>query len=560
MLINLHIVNLALIDELDIDFSNGLNILTGETGAGKSIIIGSIGIGLGGKYDSGLLRNPDKDGLVELLFSVDEELSAELMNEEYGIDDIEDGEVLISRRLTGGKSINRINNKTVTVSKLRAVAEKLISLHAQHEQRTLMKAARHLEIVDSFDPEIIPVKQKVAEAYIAFKRTSDKLESLNMDETERVKRLDYIQYEINDIESARLVSGEDEELEEVYRKASNAQNIAEITSSVEALTGYERESSGGSQISNALHELQALTRYDDGAGELISTLTDVDSLINDFNRMLSDYISNMDLDEETLRETEERLNLINTLKTRYGENSANSSIDDVLATLDKLKEEEETLVSYEETIRSLEKEKQELLAVLEKESDKLTARRKKAAKKLCGIISNSMKELNFNDARFDMSFEKTSAFSANGNDAAQFIISTNVGEEMKPLVNVASGGELSRVMLAIKSAVSNAADTPTLIFDEIDVGISGITAEKVGGMMHRLAESRQIISITHLPQIAAAGDAAYVIEKEVVGDKTITGIRRLDDEGRVHELARLLGGASVTDSVLDAAREMLGRK
>ncbi len=565
MLINLHIVNLALIDELDIDFSSGLNILTGETGAGKSIIIGSIGIGLGGKYDSGLLRNPDKDGLVELLFSVDEELADELKGEEFGIDDIEDGEILISRRLTGGKSINRINNKTVTVSKLRMVAEKLISLHAQHEQRTLLKASKHIDIVDSFDSDITALKQKVAEAYSSYKKVSDKLDSLNMDETERAKRLDYIQYEINDIESARLVSGEDVELEEVYKKASNAQSIAEIASSVEALTGYDRDSSGGSQISNALHELQALTRYDEGAEELISTLTDVDSLISDFNRQLEDYISNMELDEETLRETEERLNLVNTLKQRYGSlsgassNSGMATIDDVLAGLEALKKEEDTLLSYEETIRSLEKEKTQLLGVLDKESDKLTDKRKKAAKKLCKIIADSMKELNFNDARFDMSFEKADSFSANGNDIAEFIISTNIGEEMKPLVNVASGGELSRVMLAIKSAVSNAADTPTLIFDEIDVGISGITAEKVGNMMHRLAESRQIISITHLPQIAAAGDAAYVIEKEVVGDKTITGIRKLDEEGRVQELARLLGGASVTDSVLATAREMLGR-
>lgn len=551
MLVNLHIVNLALIDELDVDFAEGLNILTGETGAGKSIIIGSIGIGLGGRFDSSLLRNPDKDGMVELLFSVDDTLAESLKEEEI---DVQDGELLISRRLAGGKSINRINGSTVTVAKLRKVAQMLISLHAQHEQRTLLQASRHLEIVDSYDQSIAGLKKKVAEDYKAYRDILDKLGSFNMDETERAKRLDYIQYEINDIESARLVEGEDDELEELYRKASNAQSIAEITSEVEALTGYDRDSSGGSQVSEALRQLQQLSKYDEGADSLISTLTDIDSLISDFNRQLADYISDMEFDEESLRSAEERLNLVNTLKSRYGR-----TITDVLETLESLKAEEEELTGFEDTLRNLEKEKDELLLKLSKDSDKLTDARKKAAKKLCKVITDAMKDLNFNDVRFDMSFEKSDSFSSNGNDIAEFIISTNVGEDMRPLVNVASGGELSRVMLAIKSVVSEAADTPTLIFDEIDVGISGITAEKVGAAMKRLAASRQIISITHLPQIAACADTAFVIEKEVVGDKTITGIRKLDDEGRVMELARLLGGASVTDSVVAAAREMIAR-
>ncbi len=551
MLVNLHIVNLALIDELDVDFAEGLNILTGETGAGKSIIIGSIGIGLGGRFDSSLLRNPDKDGMVELLFSVDEALAESLKEDEI---DVQDGELLISRRLAGGKSINRINDSTVTVAKLKKVAEKLISLHAQHEQRTLLKASRHLEIVDSYDSSIAELKEKVAKEYKAYKELSDKLGSFNMDETERAKRLDYIRYEINDIEAARLVEGEDDELEELYKKASNAQSIAEITSEVESLTGYDRDSSGGSQVSEALRNLQQLSKYDENADSLISTLTDIDSLISDFNRQLADYISDMEFDEESLRNAEERLNLINTLKARYGR-----TIQDVLETLGNLQSEEEELAGFEDTLKNLEKERDAKLVALAKASDKLTEARKKAAKKLCKVISDAMKDLNFNDVRFDMSFDKSDTFTSNGNDIAEFIISTNVGEDMRPLVNVASGGELSRVMLAIKSVVSEAADTPTLIFDEIDVGISGITAEKVGAAMKRLAASRQIISITHLPQIAACADAAFVIEKEVVGEKTITGIKRLDDEGRVMELARLLGGASVTDSVVAAAREMIAR-
>lgn len=551
MLVNLHIVNLALIDELDVDFTEGLNILTGETGAGKSIIIGSIGIGLGGRYDTALLRDPEKDGLVELLFSVDRNLAAALAEEDI---EVEDGEILISRRLTGGRSVNRINDSNVTVAKLKKVAEKLISLHAQHEQRTLLKAARHLELVDSYDKDIAELKSEVASCYKEYKQVNDKLSSLSLDETERAKRLDYIQYEINDIESARLVAGEDEELEEVYRKASSAQSIAEITSKVEELTGYDRDASSGSQISMALKEISGLTKYDAGAEELVNTLTDIDSLMSDFSRQLADYISDMEFDEETLVNVENRLNLINTLKARYG-----SSIEDILGNLEKLREEESSLISYEDTIAELGKEKQALEKKLDAACEKLSEQRKTVAKKLCADIAEAMQELNFNDVRFSMEFTKNDTPTANGIDSAQFIISTNVGEDMRPLVEVASGGELSRVMLAIKSVVSEAVDTPTLIFDEIDVGISGITAEKVGATMHRLAESRQIISITHLPQIAALADTAFVIEKQVIGEKTVTDIKRLDDEGRVMELARLLGGASVTDSVLETAREMLAK-
>ena len=551
MLINLHIVNLALIDEIDIDFSEGLNIMTGETGAGKSIIIGSIGIGLGGRFDNSLLRDTEKDGLVELLFSVDSRVAGLLEEEEI---EVEDGEVLISRRLVNGRSVNRINDKTVTVGKLKNVAQYLISLHAQHEQRTLLASSKHLEIVDSYSQDISDLKQKVKAAYSDYMAVSEKLEALCLDETERAKRLDYIRYEINDIESARLKADEDDELEELYKKASNSREVAELTSEALQLTGYDTDGSAGNKISRATRVIQSLNHVDEGAQDLLNMIADIEGLVSDFNRQLSEYAASMEFDEETLRSAEDRLNLINTLKARYGH-----SIEDVLATLDRLKEEEDSLSSFEETKQKLEKELELQKSKLEKASAKLSDSRKKAAKALCAEISDAMKELNFNDVRFEMKFEPLGKFSANGTDKAEFYISTNIGEEMKPLVDTASGGELSRVMLAIKSVISETEDTPTLVFDEIDVGISGITAEKVGNMMHRLGESRQVLSITHLPQIAAAADTAYVIQKEVTSGKTITGIRRLDEEGRVMELARLLGGASITDSVISSAREMINR-
>lgn len=551
MLVNLHIMNLALIDELDIDFTEGLNILTGETGAGKSIIIGSIGIGLGGRFDSSLLRDEKKDGLVELIFSVDKELSDELCKLEI---DTPDGEIVISRRCTNGRTVNRINDATVTLAKLKAVSECLISLHAQHEQRTLLKAAKHLELVDSYSEKAPLLKEEVRSLYSAFKEISEKLDGMSLNEQERIKRLDYIRYEINDIESARLSSGEDTELEALYKKVSSAQEIAEIVSEVMQLVGSDRDDSAGSKISRAVRVSQELTKLDADSEKLVSTLLDIEGLTNDFVAELSEYASDMEFEPETLRETEDRLNLINTLKSRYGR-----TIEDILESCENLKKEEEELSSYDEVIADLKKKQSQVYDELKKKCESLSKERKQTAKKLCKDISDAMKELNFNDVRFDMTFDETEP-GANGIDKAEFIISTNIGEDMRPLVDTASGGELSRIMLAIKSVVSEADDTPTLIFDEIDVGISGITAEKVGRMMHKLGEKRQVIAITHLPQIAAMADSAYVIEKEVVGSKTLTDIKRLDEEGRVLELARLLGGESVTDNIMQAAREMLDKK
>ena len=548
MLLNLHIMNLALIDELDIDFSNGLNILTGETGAGKSIIIGSIGIGLGGRFDSSLLRDAEKDGLVELVFSVDNDVVNELCKLEI---DAQDGEVVISRRCTNGRTVNRINDATVTLAKLKAVSECLISLHAQHEQRTLLKASKHLELVDSYSSAAPKLKEEVRELYATFREITEKLDGMSLNEQERIKRLDYIRYEINDIESARLSVGEDTELEALYKKVSSAQEIAEIVSEVMQLVGTERDDSAGSRISRAVRVSQELTKLDSDSEKIVSMLLDIEGLTNDFMAELSEYAADMEFEPETLRETEERLNLINTLKSRYGR-----TIEDIIESCDNLKKEEEELASYDEVIAGLQKKKSEVYSDLKKKCDALSKERKKAAKKLCSDISDAMKELNFNDVRFDMTFDETEP-GANGIDKAEFIISTNIGEAMRPLVDTASGGELSRIMLAIKSVVSEADDTPTLIFDEIDVGISGITAEKVGRMMHKLGEKRQVIAITHLPQIAAMADSAYVIRKEVVGSKTLTDIKRLDEEGRVCELARLLGGESVTDNILQAARELL---
>ncbi len=554
MLLNLHIVNMALIDEIDIDFTDGLNVLTGETGAGKSIIVGSIGIGLGGKFDTGLLRKPDQDGIVELLFSVNDETIKKF--EELGISGTEDGEILISRRLTNGRVINRINNNTVTIGRLKQASQYLINLHAQHEQQTLMKASKHLEILDEYGKEkIADIKRETSIAYKAWHDTYEKLKILLENGKDRSKKLDYLGYEIEEIENANLKKGEDEEIESLYKKQTNSGMIAEITGHAYEITGYENNVSAGNQISQVVHDMQNLQKIDESkeAEQLYRQIMDIDSMMNDFNRMISDYESGMEFDPEDLDMTEMRLNQLNTLKMKYG-----STIDEILDNLEGFKKEQSELVSYDETVENLKKNEIEEKEKLKEKSDELTRARKEVSKHLVREITESLEKLNFNQAKFDMNIEKTDSYTSNGNDNAIFMISTNIGEPEKPLTDVVSGGELSRIMLAIKSTLSETGDTPTLVFDEIDVGISGITARKVGEMMKKLSKTHQIISITHLAQIAAFADTSFVIEKTVSGNKTNTGIRKLDQEGRVNELARLLGGDKVTDAVMTAAREMLG--
>ena len=550
MLVNLHISNIALIDELDIDFSEGLNILTGETGAGKSIIVGSIGIGLGGRFDQSLLRDPSRDGMVELLFNVDSVMEDKLKALDITADQ---GEVLISRRLTGGRTVNRINNSTVTVSLLKEVSGLLLNLHAQHEQRTLLKPEMHLELLDSSDAALIPLKEEVARLYAEHKEVQDRLADMQTDEAERAKKLDFLSYEIKEIEDARLRPGEDEELEAQYRRGTNQRGIAEVTGEVYNITGYDSDRSAGNMLSRAVREIQSLTRLDESASELSDMLSEIDSLLSDFNRQLSDYMSDSEFSEEELREVEERLNLINSLKVKYGR-----TFEEICDTLIELKKEAEELESFDETLAELNKKEQELDKKLTAAADKLSKARKKSADKLCKDISSSMADLNFNKVDFTMQFEELPKASRNGRDKAVFYISTNVGEKAGPLNEIASGGELSRVLLAMKSAISEKGGTPTLIFDEIDSGISGVTAQKVGKMMKKLSGSHQIIAITHLPQIAAEADSAFLIEKTTREGRTYTNIRALADEERVTELARLLGGEKITDSVLTAAKEMLG--
>ncbi|MBE5945262.1 MAG: DNA repair protein RecN [Lachnospiraceae bacterium] len=554
MLLNMHIKNIALIDDLDIGFEDKLNILTGETGAGKSIIIGSLGICLGGRFSKELLRDEESDGLIELMFSIDNQsIRDKLLDLE--VDGGEDGELLISRRLSpSGRCINRINDSTVTTAKLKEVAAVLIDLHAQHEQQTLLKASKHLEILDRFGGKAIEEKkEKVAKIYKEYIDIAKDIRDNDMDEEEKNRQLDYLKYRIDEIKAAGLTLGEDEELEATYKKISNSKEILSLADDIYRATGYGNNGSAAEQVGYALQKLQRLVELDEDLSDLHTILQDIDSMLNDFNRELSCYTKSMEFDGGQFKSVEDRLNIINSLKAKYGR-----TISDIMNNLASCEEEYNKLLDYDEYINGLLDKFKEVESRLIKASDELTAVRKDQAKQLTSLIKESLQDLNFTSVEFYMNFEKTDSFSATGNDSAYFVISTNVGEVAKPLYEVASGGELSRVMLAIKSCLAYADDTPTLVFDEIDVGISGRTAQKVAEKMSVIAGSHQVICITHLPQIAAMADYHYLIEKNVENNKTITSIRKLKQAEEVDEIARLLGGAEITQATLFSAREMKG--
>ena len=554
MLLNLHIKNIALIDDMDVGFEDGLNILTGETGAGKSVIIGSLGICLGERFNKDLLRNQEDDGLVELIFTVEnEEIGNKLAALDITAD--EDNQVLISRRVNkSGRTVNRINDISVTTAKIRETAEILIDLHAQHEQQTLLKKNRHLEILDRFGKERIDIyRQRVSIAYKNYCEIKNKLDSMDISEDERLKRKDFLTYRINEIESASVKKGEDEELERLYKKAVNSKDILSAADEIYMVTGYDDARSAANEISHALVTMKKLSELDDELLNTYNILQDIDGLINDFNRDFSEYMKSMEFDESEFTRVEERLNLINSLKVKYG-----SDIENILSCLDKLKEEMEELNQYDQKLEELNIALDNAKAKLKEECDSLTEIRKEYAKKLCERIKESLNELNFMTVSFDMEFKKLDGFSDNGNDEAYFMISTNVGEPMKPLYEIASGGELSRVMLAIKACLANEDDTPTLVFDEIDVGISGETAQRVAEKMSVISRNHQVICITHLPQIAAMADYHFVIKKEVENNKTVTKIRKLGKDEEIDELARIIGGCEITEAIKTSAAQMKG--
>lgn len=550
MLQNLHVKNIALIDETEVDFGQGLNILTGETGAGKSILLGSVGLALGGKYSSDLLRNGAENGLVELTFSVDDGQIRQKLEEMDIIPD--DGMVTLTRKFTGSRSISRINGETVNTGKLKEAAELLIDIHGQHDNKTLLQRKNHLVLLDLFGrKEIAPIKSEMSKCYKEYRAICKKEEETSLNDEERRRELSLYEFEVHEIEEAALRENEDEELEETHRRMTESRKITDAVAQTYRYTCEDSSANAGDCLTRAIRAFREAAEFDEEGDRLCALLMDVDSLLNDFNRELSEYASKFEFSEEEFKETEERLNLINHLKAKYG-----SSVSDVLAYCESKRHRIEQLNDYDAYIKQIEEEKEKALKKVERVTKKLHDVRNRYKTVFADEICIHLKELNFLDTRFEIHLKDAGQFSANGKDEAEFYLALNPGEPVKPLENIASGGELSRIMLAIKTVLADAEDTPTLIFDEIDAGISGVTAAKVGEKLKLIGKSRQVICITHLSQIAAVADSHFLIEKSAENESVKTRIRLLNEEDSVKELARILGGDKITSSIMESAREM----
>ena len=552
MLLNLHVKNLAIIDEIEVEFSEGLNVLTGETGAGKSIIIGSINIALGGKVSKDIIRTGTEFALVELTFLAED---SEQINslEKLGIT-LEEDVVVISRKITKCRTINRVNGETVSVSMLKSIADILIDIHGQNEQQSLLYTNKHMEIVDRYAAEKMCGRDmEFSEMYRQYKDMLVKYSEKEMSEEERLREVSFIRYELEQIEQAHLVKGEEEKLQERYRYLSNAN---EIKSGINEVYSLVEDSYGDSQsvsqmLGRSSHILAKISGYDERLKELARQIADIDELIMDFNRDLQEYASDMDENGEEFAEVETRLDLVRTIKSKYG--ATTELVENYAKDLENKLEKYE---AYEEYRANLEKKIEIYKIKLEKLGESISKIRKKCSAELEKRITDALIDLNFLQVKFEIAVRELDEFNSKGKDEVEFMISTNPGEDLKPIGQAASGGELSRIMLAIKAVLAEHDSIGTLIFDEIDVGISGRTAQKVAEKMAFIGHSHQVICISHLAQIAAMADHNYLIEKNNSLNKTSTVIRQLEGDEIVEEIARILGGAKITDAVLESAREM----
>ena len=550
MLINLHVKNLALIKEADVDFSKGLIVLTGETGAGKSLLLGSVNIALGNKVSKDIIRTGAQFALVELTFQVDEVCASKLKQMDIFM---EEGNIItVSRKISESRSVSKINGETVNVNVLKKVMGMLVDIHGQHEHQSLLYVSNHLNILDKYaKKEMADILKGLSAEYGNYTELKSRLSSYNIDEAQRMREIEFSMYEVNEIENANLIPGEDEELEEQYKKLSNSENIVETLSSVYGLIGYDSMQSAGELISKATQEISSISNFDEKINGFKETLFDIDSVCRDLSAEISDYPGELEYDPREVSRISERLDTINHLKLKYGK-----TIDDILQYQDKKQSYLDELNNYSEKIdqiKGLITESREKLQVLSERASKI---RKTAAKELQNSITDALKDLNFLSVDFKINITKKDKITDKGFDNVEFMISTNPGEPVRPLAKVASGGELSRIMLAIKSLLAGEDEIETLIFDEIDTGISGKTASMVAEKLAKISANHQVICISHLSQIAAMADSHYLIKKDMEDNSTATNIVKLTREESIKEIVRINGDGTMTDAAIAHAIEM----
>lgn len=550
MLTSVNVKNLALIREADIEFEKGLNILTGETGAGKSIVIGSINIALGGKVSKDIVREGAPYGYVELVFEIsDDKLKEKLSDLDVFM---EDNTVIISRKITNGRSQIKVNGETKTATELKAITSLLIDVHGQHDHQSLLEESKHILILDKYGYESLSDElNEVKRAYEDYKGTQSMLAEYGDDEEERQRQISFAKFEVEEIENANLQKKEDIELEEEYRVLTNAnQIITSVGTAYQMLEGMS-DGSVSDMLGGSVKELSKVASIDGKLSDFSDRLAELESLVRDMAVELNDYIDSMDYSEERLYEVGQRLDAINHLKQKYG-NSVEEILSYKQARSEYLYKMENFTAKKEEILRAVEEKEN----ILKQKCEALSVKRKKVASELEKNIVEVLKDLNFLDVSFKVEFDNNDKPAENGYDNVRFLISTNPGETLRPLAKIASGGELSRIMLGLKTIMAKQDEIDTLIFDEIDTGISGKTASLVAEKMNLISNHHQVICITHLPQIAAMSDHHYLIEKSVENNETITRINRLNEEQSVDEIVRILGGGQNLDTAYSHAVEM----
>lgn len=550
MLLNLHVKNLALIEEVDVDFEKGLIVLTGETGAGKSLILGSVNIALGNKASKDMIRKGTDYSLVELTFSVSENCAKQL--KKYDIYMEEDNIVTVTRKISEGRSISKINGETVNIKTLKNVMSLLIDIHGQHDHQSLLYTKNHLDILDKFAKDsILELKEQIKEEYSKYTKLIKKLEEFNIDEGQKAREIEFAEYEVNEIESANLKPEEDVQVEEEFKKLSNSKEIVSALSEIYNALSYETAGGLRDIINKAVMDINSIKGMDEKISQFQTELYDIDNLCRELTSQIYDYNSGMDFNPEYVREVEERLDVINHLKLKYG-----NSIEEILRYKEEKEEYLEKLNNMTDEMESVKNQISELEGTLNNLCTKLSEQRKKAAKELEVLVKQALVDLNFIAVEFEIQITRKESIGENGFDNVEFMISTNPGESVKPLVKVASGGELSRIMLAIKSILATEDDIDTLIFDEIDTGISGQTAMKVAEKMAKISRNHQVICISHLSQIAAMADSHYLIKKTADENSTTTSIKKLTRRQSIEELVRINGGTGITEAGLIHATEM----
>ena len=543
MLLFMNIKNVALIEKADIEWEPKMTVLTGETGAGKSIIIDCVNLLLGARSDKTLIRYGEEKARIQGLFSASEGILKILEDEGIALDG---NSVLIDRELSQeGRNVCRINGIMTTQNVLKEIGAQLINIHGQQDNQALLTPEKHIDFLDEYAKTDL---EAYKELYEIRKGIMSKLEKLDKNEQERMRRIDLLEYQTNEIASADLKVGEEAELKERKAIIDNSEKLAlALNEAHESLYG---DNCAYDMVSRASGALERIAGIDAGIDEIASKLMDIKYTIEDGAHEIGKFLENLEFDENELNDIEERLDTISRLEKKYGgdEGSVLKFLEDALSELDSLK-------NFDRETENLEKELSETERKLALEAEKISEIRKKAAKKLQLEVENALSELDMPKVKFEVALEKCD-FMPKGAETAEFMICPNVGEELKPLAKIASGGELSRIMLAIKSIVHDNVDT--LIFDEIDTGVSGNAAKKIAAKLSHLAKNKQVICVSHSPQIAAAADNHFVISKSVNGDRTLTAVRKLSAEERVFELARIIDGADITETAIKHAREMLG--